>query len=196
MKNQTLIVRGLFLLYSFFLIGCDSIKSDWEKTERSNTVESYQEFLSRHPKSEFAEYARKRIGEIISEESFHKGLQYAAKGNFGEAKEAFEKAANYDHPVSMCLIGILYNLGWGVDRGVDRDAATNWYKKAAQHGIKECSFEFAQIQISGWNIEKGLVSKDADGNLSIAVQKGNTVGMLQNIVVDLPEGYVRILVLK
>jgi len=57
-------IRTIFLIVSIFLLGCDSTKNDWEKAQQNNTVESYTEFLFKHPNSEFSENARKQMGKI------------------------------------------------------------------------------------------------------------------------------------
>ena len=60
----------LILLFALLLTGCATTKGDWEKANRLNTAEAYEEFLRKHPESEFTEEAKKRIPAWIC---FHSG---------------------------------------------------------------------------------------------------------------------------
>ena len=40
--------RLLVLLCVLVLIGCATVKKDWEKAESINTIEAYQDFLRNH----------------------------------------------------------------------------------------------------------------------------------------------------
>jgi len=43
------------------MVGCATTKGDWKKAQSLNTVEAYQEFLRKHPKSEFTNEAKRNI---------------------------------------------------------------------------------------------------------------------------------------
>ncbi|MCU4137430.1 MAG: hypothetical protein MW689_001001 [Thermodesulfobacteria bacterium] len=49
------------------LVGCATPKKNWEKAQRLNTIEAYQEFLQKHPNSEFAYEAKRKIEELAWE---------------------------------------------------------------------------------------------------------------------------------
>lgn len=51
----------LVLLLVFGLMGCCTTKIDWEMARGINTFESYQEFLKKHPDTEFSEEAHAKL---------------------------------------------------------------------------------------------------------------------------------------
>ena len=60
MRNQ--IILGICLIIiALIIFGCDKSRSDWESAEKLNTIEAYNEFLSKHPQSKFVETARQKI---------------------------------------------------------------------------------------------------------------------------------------
>ena len=50
--------KWLILFLIFSSAGCVTIKADWEKAQKIDTANGYEEFLKNHPKSEFEENAR------------------------------------------------------------------------------------------------------------------------------------------
>ena len=67
----------------------------------------------------------------------------------------FSKAAEQDHPASMCNLGVCYLRG----RGVSRDAkiAVRWFAKAAELGHAESQFNLAEAYFHG----NGVTQSDA-----------------------------------
>lgn len=65
MKNQKMIAIMFFITMLFLFYGCDKSKSDWERTEQLNTIEAYEEFLSMHPQSKFADNARQKVEKLV-----------------------------------------------------------------------------------------------------------------------------------
>ena len=65
-KSLLLVIAMISLLVGqlLFLVGCATPKKDWEKAQRLNTIEAYEEFLQKHPDSEFAYKAKRKIEEI------------------------------------------------------------------------------------------------------------------------------------
>jgi len=57
-KQNLILIAILFLVIG---IGCATTKSDWEKAQRLNTIEAYQEFLRKYPNSEFTSDAKKKM---------------------------------------------------------------------------------------------------------------------------------------
>ena len=51
------LIAGLIVI----VIGCATMKGHWEEAATLNTVESYEEFLKRHPEGEFSDTARERL---------------------------------------------------------------------------------------------------------------------------------------
>ena len=54
----------LILFLTFLFNTCDKSKSDWEMARQLNTIEGYNEFLSKHSQSKFAEVAKEKIEEL------------------------------------------------------------------------------------------------------------------------------------
>jgi hypothetical protein len=45
------------------LIGCATVQEDWEKAQGKNTAQAYQEFLKKHPASEWTDTAKQKMEE-------------------------------------------------------------------------------------------------------------------------------------
>ena len=90
-KSLLLVIAMISLLVGqlLFLVGCATPKKDWEKAQRLNTIEAYEEFLQKHPDSEFAYEAKHKIEELAWER--------AKEQNTIEAYEEFLQK----HPFSI-----------------------------------------------------------------------------------------------
>lgn len=65
MKNRKFLFISLFAVIAFLIsFGCNKAKIDWEKTEQVNTIEAYNEFISKHPHGHFSQLAKQRIKEL------------------------------------------------------------------------------------------------------------------------------------
>lgn len=51
-------------IMALVLVGCATTKGNWEKAQRLNTIKAYQEFLQKHPQSEFTAEAKHQIQNI------------------------------------------------------------------------------------------------------------------------------------
>jgi hypothetical protein len=80
MKGRQILTTFLSAVIMTFLAGCDTSKGDWIRAERDGTIDAYQLFLIKHPKSELALEAEKRI----------ENLSWNAARNAGTV-EALEK---------------------------------------------------------------------------------------------------------
>jgi hypothetical protein len=65
--NRLIYLVHLFLIAStiFVFFGCATLKGDFEKAKKEDSVESYEEFLSKHPVSEYSTQATSRLEELI-----------------------------------------------------------------------------------------------------------------------------------
>lgn len=54
----------LSVVVSLLLSGCATTKGNWQKATKINTSEAYEEFLRKHPESEFATTAKERIEQL------------------------------------------------------------------------------------------------------------------------------------
>lgn len=66
LKEKRLLIVFLVLM---LVAGCATIRGDWRRAEKVNTVKSYQEFLRQHSKSDFAAEATIRIEKLDWEEA-------------------------------------------------------------------------------------------------------------------------------
>ncbi|MFP3871161.1 MAG: tetratricopeptide repeat protein, partial [Syntrophobacteria bacterium] len=88
--------RWVFVvMLSFMFAGCAATRAEWKKAQSADTVESYKEFLTKHPESEFAAEARIQIERKEWEEAAQKGTipsyrnflkRYPASDFAGEAR--------------------------------------------------------------------------------------------------------------
>ena len=87
-KSLLIVIAMISLLVGqlLFLVGCATPKKDWEKAQRLNTIEAYEEFLQKHPFSIFALDAKERIANL---ERFKKIFE-AAKTSF-QLEQLLEK---------------------------------------------------------------------------------------------------------
>ena len=59
---------NVFLVCAVLLsiVGCSTVKEDWDEANRKNTLWSYQSFLERYPHSQFSEAAENNIASFIA----------------------------------------------------------------------------------------------------------------------------------
>ena len=55
-----MLLAGLLIL-SLVIIGCNSAEKDYEKAQQENTVEAFEKFIEKHPKSDFVSEAKSSI---------------------------------------------------------------------------------------------------------------------------------------
>jgi hypothetical protein len=66
MKKEALMIL-LFLLTTaglIFLISCNIAESDWKKAKEKDNIETYKQFISDHPDSEYIVEAQNRLDEL------------------------------------------------------------------------------------------------------------------------------------
>ena len=56
---------GFIFVLALLIHGCDKSKNDWISAKQLNTIEGYNQFMSKHPESKFFETARQRIEELV-----------------------------------------------------------------------------------------------------------------------------------
>ena len=54
-------------VFVFLVAACSREQQDWRSAEAADTVESYGQFLDRHPESELATQARTRVAQLAEE---------------------------------------------------------------------------------------------------------------------------------
>ena len=105
-KSLLLVIAMISLLVGqlLFLVGCATPKKDWEKAQRLNTIEAYEEFLQKHPDSEFAYEAKHKIEELAWEKvrqkdsinAYENFLQKYPKSKFvTEARHRIERKIKF-----------------------------------------------------------------------------------------------------
>lgn len=64
------IVVTAFALFFVMLAGCSRDQSDWRSAQAADTVESYNQFLAKHPESQLAPQARERVAQLSEEQKW------------------------------------------------------------------------------------------------------------------------------
>lgn len=62
MKRITLLAKLFFLC--LLILACDNGKKDYEKTQQANTIQTYEEFIQKHPDSKFVEDAKEKLDSL------------------------------------------------------------------------------------------------------------------------------------
>ena len=84
----------------FVLVGCATVRKDWEYAQTVNTVQSYQDFIRKHPQSEFSREAYNRIEKLDWQrtqatntiDSYSRYLSHYQDGKFSSlAKERIDE---------------------------------------------------------------------------------------------------------
>lgn len=97
-KEKATVVIVFFLCLAG-LVGCATTKGDWQKTTQLNTVDAYDNFLVKHPQSEFTNLARWKIEELEWQNvintnnmvGYQKFLEKYPRGKFSiQAREKIE----------------------------------------------------------------------------------------------------------
>lgn len=81
-RNSIAAPIGAFLVA--VLLGCSSDEGDYEKAQQVNTIEAYEQFVARHPKSKRTPEAKRRLSELLAERSYRHKSNY--KGATGARK--------------------------------------------------------------------------------------------------------------
>ena len=90
--------RALLLVFVVSLVACATVGQDWEKARMLGTIESYEQFLRKHPQSELSGQAREKIEELAWE--------HTQRLSTREAYLSFLQK----HPTSKHLNQLLANL--------------------------------------------------------------------------------------
>lgn len=72
MRNRSLLVPLCFLVLPLTITGCSAEKSDWQSAQSADTVEAYEQFISKHPQSTLAGEARERTKQLAEEKDWEK----------------------------------------------------------------------------------------------------------------------------
>ena len=74
------------------LMGCSTTKIDWEMAHGTNTIKAYQEFLKKHPNSEFSEQARAKIEPL----SYQKAIDTDTLNGYSSYLMAYPQGAHVE----------------------------------------------------------------------------------------------------
>lgn len=84
MHRKDWIAAGLCLV-TLALAGCHREQSDWERARAANTVQSYEQYLSKYPSGSFATQAQARLAQVEEDQDWQK----ASATNTPEGYQAF-----------------------------------------------------------------------------------------------------------
>lgn len=62
----------IVIAITLLLVSCSAEKSDWQATQAADTVEAYQQFISKHPQSAMVSEARERTKQLAEEKDWEK----------------------------------------------------------------------------------------------------------------------------
>ncbi|MCJ7447722.1 MAG: hypothetical protein MUO72_08515 [Bacteroidales bacterium] len=65
MKNKKVLIISSVILLTFLSYSCNKSKSDWKSVKQINSIESYNEYILKYPKSKFIDSAKYYI-EVLS----------------------------------------------------------------------------------------------------------------------------------
>ena len=82
MKLTTGVIVAAMAALVIVAQGCTSVQDEWTWAQNTNTIESYEQFISAHPKSEFDAVARERIAELRDWEAIEAKPSRAAYEDF------------------------------------------------------------------------------------------------------------------
>jgi len=74
--------------------------------------------------------------------------------DYAESVKWYTKAAEQGHARAQAWLGVMYNLGFGVNR--DYKAAAKWYRKAADQGNVLGQLSIARLYSQGKGVAKNL----------------------------------------
>ncbi len=85
-------MKRLFVVFfvAIVIAGCNSDKSDWKKTQQTNTVDAYMEYIEKHQNGEFVDIARHKADSI----SFYEALNSMSLDKLKEYLENFSDGEN------------------------------------------------------------------------------------------------------
>lgn len=116
----------LFKVFILLLvIGCASVKGDFEQASRTDTKQAYQTFLSNHPRSEFDAKAKQRLAELRDIEIKAKAVR---------AEEGWRQAQNLNTLEAFVLF-----LKENPNSQYDREAKDSVRSLIRQTTMKACS---------------------------------------------------------
>jgi cell division septation protein DedD len=76
MRTRSVVASMLLLALPLALLlilpGCSAEKSDWQSAQSADTVEAYEQFISKHPQSALASEARERTKQLAEEKDWEK----------------------------------------------------------------------------------------------------------------------------
>lgn len=62
----------LVIAISILLVSCSAEKSDWQSAQSADSVEAYEQFITKHPQSALANEARTRTKQLAEEQDWEK----------------------------------------------------------------------------------------------------------------------------
>lgn len=131
---------ALFLLLTTLLTS--PVHAQEAKTAETSAAESEAEIT----------YPEEALRWLRAGKRFYEGGTRLVRKDHRQAKEAFEKAAEYNHPEALYYLGNLYQNGEDVPH--DEDTAMDYYRKAANLGHPD-----AQMIVGVQHVMDGINEK-------------------------------------
>ena len=115
-------------------------------------------------------------------EDYQEALNAAKLKDFNYALELWKNLASKGHSKSQYKLGVLYRLGYGVEK--DLDKAFQWFQRAAQQNHGYAQYNLAMMYLKGWgtprdtNEAEKWFRKAAAHDIKLAQEK------LNNLITD------------
>lgn len=174
-KRLTQHISVFLIVLSLMMIqACATVNSDWKATEKYNTIQSYQEFITKHPQSKQAADAKKKIDKLTWQDTEKENSEAAYKRYLKEFPQGLHIATAQEK-----LEVIAWNKAQELDsvkgyRGFIKNLANSQHIADAERRLKEL-------------LEDSLVS---DKEMHIVIGKINVL-IAPFTIMDLYEEYTK-----
>jgi hypothetical protein len=102
---------GAFIVLAMFVFGCATDRGVWRDTLKKNTIQAYQEYLSKYPNGAFRYYAKKQMEYLIEKQDYN---QADSVGNMESYESFLKKHPNgaYAFPARQKIAALVEERTW------------------------------------------------------------------------------------
>ena len=96
MKKRVFLLLSFVITVLLYLLSCTTMKTEWKKAEKANSIEAYEAFSKQYPQSDYSRIARTRINIIREEQDWKKVKQADSWAAYGEHIKSYPKGRHAD----------------------------------------------------------------------------------------------------